>query len=79
MHVFTGCYNDPSVSGSALLRTHAWGAGIDMDSDHNPQGQPTTSHCMIPSAVVAIFEAEGWKWSSRFITRPVCMHFQATK
>jgi hypothetical protein len=33
---------------------------------------------MMPMAVVSIFEAEGWKWGGRFVSRPDCMHFQAT-
>jgi hypothetical protein len=79
MHLFGGCYNYRRASGSARLSTHSWGAGIDLDPDRNPMGKAyDESDGMMPSAVVQIFEAEGWKWGGRFQSRLDCMHFQAT-
>jgi D-alanyl-D-alanine carboxypeptidase-like protein len=79
MHLYGGCYNYRRVSGSGRLSTHAWGAGVDLDPDRNPLGKPYDEHDgMMPQAVVAIFEGEGWKWGGRFQSRPDCMHFQAT-
>ena len=81
MHLFAGVYNFRRIGGSSRLSTHAWGAGIDIDSAKNPQGKPhNESSGMMPMAVVRIFEAEGWKWGGRFQgSRVDCMHFQATK
>jgi hypothetical protein len=80
MHLFGGCYNYRPIGGSTRLSTHAWGAAIDLDPGHNPRDKPyDESLGMMPTAVVALFEAEGWKWGGRFISRPDCMHFQAAK
>lgn len=80
MHLYGGCYNFRPVSGSSRLSTHAWGAGIDLDPDRNPMGKAhDPSAGMMPLEVVALFDAEGWRWGGRFRSRPDCMHFQATK
>lgn len=80
MHLFGGCYNYRPIAGSARLSTHSWGAGIDLDPDRNPLGKAyDADEGMMPLAAVNLFEAEGWKWGGRFVTRPDCMHFQATK
>jgi hypothetical protein len=79
MHLYGGAYNYRRISGSNSLSLHAWGAAIDLDPDHNRLGKvwkPDTG--MMPMEVVAIFEAEGWKWGGRFTNRKDCMHFQAT-
>jgi hypothetical protein len=79
MHLYGGCYNYRRISGSGRLSTHAWGAGVDIDPDRNPLGAPHAPELgMMPLEVVALFEAEGWKWGGRFVSRPDCMHFQAT-
>jgi len=79
MHLYGGCYNYRRISGSGRLSTHAWGAGVDLDPDRNPLGVPhSESAGMMPLAVVAIFERHGWRWGGRFVTRPDCMHLQAT-
>lgn len=79
MDLYGGVYNYRRISGSGRLSTHAWGAGIDLDPDRNPLGKPHSEpEGMMPLAVVALFEAEGWKWGGRFVNRPDCMHFQAT-
>jgi hypothetical protein len=79
MHLFGGCYNYRRISGGGRLSTHAWGAGIDIDPDRNPLGVPhSESTGMMPLSVVEIFERHGWKWGGRFVSRPDCMHFQAT-
>jgi hypothetical protein len=80
MHLFGGCYNYRPVVGTSRLSTHAWGASIDIDPEHNPLAKPYDEALgMMPSAVLALFDAEGWKWGGRFVNRPDCMHFQATK
>src|SRR5215210_6108052 len=49
MHLFAGVFNFRRVGGSNRLSTHAWGAGIDIDSDKNPQGKPhDESNGMMP-------------------------------
>jgi hypothetical protein len=79
MDLFGGCYNFRRISGSGRLSTHAWGAGIDLDPARNSLGKPHSEpEGMMPLAVVALFEAEGWRWGGRFVNRPDCMHFQAT-
>lgn len=78
MHRFGGCYSFRRVSGTERLSTHAWGAGIDLDPARNTLGKPWAKDCgMMPMEVVALFEAEGWKWGGRFKGRKDCMHFQA--
>jgi hypothetical protein len=79
MHLYGGVYNYRPIAGSHNLSLHAYGAAIDLDPEHNPLGRrwlPDTE--MMPEEVVAIFEAEGWKWGGRFQSRADCMHFQAT-
>jgi hypothetical protein len=79
MHLFGGCYNYRRISGAGRLSTHAWGAGVDLDPDRNPMGKPYAPELgMMPAAVIALFENEGWRWGGRFVSRPDCMHFQAT-
>ena len=79
MHLFGGCYLYRPVAGGARLSTHSWGAAIDLDPERNPLSKPWDSNSgMMPLEVVAIFEAEGWRWGGRFSSRPDCMHFQAT-
>ena len=81
MHLFAGMFNFRKIRGSNRLSTHSWGISIDIDSAKNPQGKPhDESKGMMPKAVVAIFEAEGWKWGGKFRGKRVdCMHFQATR
>ena len=79
MHLYGGVYNFRRISGSVNLSTHAYGAGIDLDPDHNPLGREWAPDSgMMPMEVVRIFESEGWKWGGRFRNRKDCMHFQAT-
>jgi hypothetical protein len=79
MDLYGGCFNFRRISGSGRLSTHAWGVGIDIDPDRNPLGQAHNEALgMMPLAVVMLFEAEGWRWGGHFVTRPDCMHFQAT-
>ncbi len=81
MHLFAGMFSFRKIRGSNRLSTHSWAISIDIDSAKNPQGKPhDESKGMMPKAVVAIFEAEGWKWGGRFGGKRVdCMHFQATR
>jgi hypothetical protein len=79
MHMYGGAYNYRQIAGSKRLSAHAYGAAIDLDPEGNPLGVPWRADSpMMPEAVVAIFEAEGWKWGGRFQSRADCMHFQAT-
>jgi hypothetical protein len=79
-NLFAGCYNFRVIKDSNRLSAHAWGTGIDIDSEKNPLGVPhDPSKGMMPLSVVKIFENEGWKWGGRFKKRPDCMRFQATK
>jgi hypothetical protein len=80
LHLFGGCFNFRAIKGSTRLSTHSWGAGLDLDPERNGLGMKhDEAKGMMPLAVVAIFEEEGWKWGGRFLSRPDCMHFQATK
>jgi hypothetical protein len=79
LHITGGMYSFRRISGSPNLSLHSYGAAIDLDPKNNPLGKPwRTGTDMIPLAVVAIFEQEGWKWGGRFTQRKDCMHFQAT-
>jgi hypothetical protein len=79
MHLFGGCYNDRNRRGGRTLSTHAWGAAIDLDPVKNARGKPYQAGAgMMPTAVVKIFEDEGWVWGGRFST-PDAMHFQYAK
>jgi D-alanyl-D-alanine carboxypeptidase len=82
MHLFAGCFNFRLVGGSSRLSTHAFGAGIDIDSEKNPRGKkhdPNPAKKMMPLEVVKIFKEEGWRWGGDFKKIPDAMHFQATK
>jgi len=72
--IFDGVYNDRNVRGANHKSMHAFGAAIDIDAEHNPLG--ATSGRM-PSAVVEIFKAEGWRWGGDYTGRKDWMHFEA--
>lgn len=79
MHLFGGAYNFRRISGSSKLSLHSYGAAIDLDPEHNPLGRAWKADTgMMPTPVVDLFEAAGWKWGGRFKSRKDCMHFQAT-
>jgi hypothetical protein len=80
MHLYGGCYNFRVIRGTtSTMSTHAYGAGIDLDPDHNPLGEPWREGAdMMPRRVIDLFKAEGWKWGGDFQARKDAMHFQAT-
>lgn len=79
MHLYGGIYNYRRIAESRRLSLHAYGAAIDLDPESNSLGVPWRAGSgMMPETVIALFEAEGWKWGGRFHSRPDCMHFQAT-
>lgn len=80
MHLFGGAYNYRRLTGAVRLSVHAWGAAIDLDPEYNPLGRAWRADAgMMPTQVVQLFEAEGWRWGGRFKTRADAMHFQATR
>ena len=74
MDLFGGSFSYRRIEGSHRLSTHAWGAAIDLDPEHNAMGSHKWS---MPTDVVSIFEAQGWTWGGRWKNRPDSMHFQA--
>jgi hypothetical protein len=79
MHLYGGCFEFRRKRGLSGLSMHAYGAAVDFDPDGNPMylpGQPVDIH--MPSPVVDIFKAAGWKWGNDFSGRKDPMHFQAT-
>ena len=74
LSLFGGSYTYRRIEGSHRLSTHAWGAAIDLDPEHNAMGSRKWS---MPKDVVNIFEAQGWTWGGRWKHRPDPMHFQA--
>lgn len=71
--VFDGSYNFRPIRGSSRLSTHAFGAALDLDAEHNGMGKRGN---MSP-IVINAFEREGWFWGGRFRSRRDDMHFQA--
>lgn len=71
---YDGCYNYRNVRGASHLSMHAYGAAIDFDAAHNPLG---ATHGRMPSDVVALFKAEGWRWGGDYSGRKDWMHFEA--
>jgi hypothetical protein len=79
MHLYGGCFEFRRKRGLSGISMHAYGAAINFDPDGNPMylpGQPVEIH--MPSTVVEIFKAAGWKWGNDFSGRKDPMHFQAT-
>lgn len=76
MDLYGGCYNYRPIRGGHTLSMHAYGAAIDLDPEHNPQGRKwAASKGMVPVEVVKIFEDLGATWGGTF-SNPDCMHFQ---
>ena len=75
---YAGCFNDRSVRGGSSPSLHARGAAIDLDPDHNANGQAWPNSAIIPIGVMEIFSREGWLAAGAFWGRDA-MHFQATR
>lgn len=71
--IFDGSYNFRPIRGSSRLSTHAFGAALDLDAEHNGMGKRGN---MSP-IVVNAFKREGWFWGGDFNSRKDPMHFQA--
>lgn len=74
MHAFSGSYNLRAVRGSSRLSTHAFGAAIDMDAEHEAMNTQHISR--MDSFVVSAFKAHGAYWGGDYNTRQDPMHFQ---
>lgn len=75
MHKFSGAYNFRPIRGSSRLSTHAFGAGIDFDSERNPLSYDQKFRYPL-SEVAPIFKANGAFWGGDFKHRRDGMHFQ---
>lgn len=74
LHHYDGCYNFRSKRLGTSLSQHAYGAAIDIDAAHNPQGKPGGT---MPQAAVDIFVQNGAEWGGSWSPKyrdP--MHFQ---
>lgn len=72
--VFGGMYNFRSKRLSIGLSLHAYAAAIDIDPQHNLQGQPGGS---MPAQAVAVFKQHGATWGGDWSPRSRDpMHFQ---
>lgn len=71
--IFDGSYNFRPIRGSKRLSTHAFGAALDFDAEHNGMGKRGN---MSP-IVINAFKREGWFWGGDFRSRTDPMHFQA--
>lgn len=75
---YGGCYNYRKMRGGSSWSRHAWGIAIDLDPERNGLRTPWPEKAKMPSAVIDIFEAEGWLSGARAWGRDA-MHFQATR
>ncbi|WP_337267079.1 M15 family metallopeptidase [Oryzifoliimicrobium ureilyticus] len=77
LHLIGGGYNWRQMRQVNRLSMHGYGCAIDIDPDHNAQGDTTPAMDM---RVVAAFEAEGWVWGGRWSPKSRdAMHFQAAR
>ena len=77
---YGGGYNFRLIRGGGNLSMHAFGAAIDIDPEHNPLGA-SPNECSLGStpagtAVVRLFEKNGFSWGGKFSGRKDCQHFQ---
>lgn len=78
LHWCGGAYNfRPNRNDPRRLSLHSYGAAIDLDPEHNPNGRAwLPDHGMMPREVIDLFESAGWQWGGRY-RHPDPMHFQA--
>lgn len=72
-----GCYNMRLMRGGKRLSTHAFAAGIDLQTARYPLGVPPDFKDPFVTKVVPVFEAHGWTWGGLW-ARPDVGHLQAT-
>lgn len=70
---FSGSYNPRKIAGSTKWSNHAYGAAIDLDSEHNGFN---TGHGTMPKAVVDCFKSTGAMWGGDYHGRTDPMHFE---
>lgn len=79
MHLYGGAYAYRPKRGGSSLSVHSYGCAIDLDPERNGYGVKYDERKgMMPAAVVAILQAEGWVWGGRW-SKADAMHFQAAR
>lgn len=78
------------ISGSSVWSNHAWGLADDLNAPRNPYASADWHRrnargtrpfglaivCDMPEAMVAMWEAHGFRWGGRYRTKPDPMHFE---
>ena len=73
LHTYDGCFAYRAKRTSSKLSTHAWGIAIDLNAATNLQGTDGD----MSSAIVQVFESQGFKWGGRWpLPSTDGMHFQ---
>ena len=85
LHLFGGCVNVRNMRGSNNPSRHSWGVAIDLNPEENGLHTPwidgrqgEKGFATMPTKVVEIFEAAGWKSGARAWSSDA-MHFQCTQ
>jgi hypothetical protein len=78
------------ISGTDVWSNHAWGLADDLNAPANPYASAEWHHrnargtfpfglqlvCDIPEAVLALWEAHGYRLGARYVTKPDPMHVE---
>jgi hypothetical protein len=78
------------ISGTTVWSNHAWGLAVDINAPSNPYASADWHRrnargtkpfglqlvCNMPEAMVAMWEAHGFRWGGRYTTKPDPMHFE---
>lgn len=62
------------IRGSKIASNHSWGLAVDLNSSSNPMSSNFRTD--IPPKVVKMWEACGFYWGGRYLSRPDTMHFE---